>query len=638
MAALLLASLLLTSAGGAPTAAVTGWEARYEATLRGLCDALLSTQIANPADPDHGALVCPSVNPERHPLHSRAAEAVYPFAVLFQRSGDARYRDAALSLARWLFGLQHADGSWVEETNRAKGWTGTTADQLVSLAGAYTILRGEISPADRPRWERSIRSAAEFVANTFPRDNVNYQPTGAVALVMAAEALAEPAPEAWRRKADELIATTVAGINAENLLSGEGGGVDPGYNMAQSVGFLALYGRLTGNEGLRRRAADVLRAHLPFVYPNGSIDNSWGTRSFKWTYESGTKTAPGVYFSFALLADQDPRFGPAGLTCLEYLSTHATRGGFVTAGPGDADRADVNPPCLYSTFARAQSLAMALAFAPKAGRPAADGPAPTLVVPGADRVPAAATGWFRWFKTVNVAVVRTRSIMATVSAYGAVSRYGLGQVARGGSVTNLWMEGFGRNGFTQTSSVTVYKREEPLHLPDEGPLRPLTPRVECTIDGEIFSNLFESTGSLSVTEESDHVTVATRGRLRSAGGAASDVEYTITHRFYADRWSKQYALSSPGPRRVRIVEPFVRDPGLRVTKLGPRRVELRPPGGGVWRFSVDGAPRDLGLDCGAELDRYWSPFPAVACYPITVELTTEAGRPVSVTEIFVRDR
>jgi hypothetical protein len=626
---LLVACLPLLSADALATKRGGGWESSYEATLRALCDALLSTQITNPADPNRGALVCPSINPEKHPLHSRAAEAVYPLAVLFQRTGAARYRDASLLLGRWLFGRQRDDGGWVEETNGTTGWTGTTADQLISLAGAYSILKSHMPAADRPRWERSIRAAADFVARTFPRGNVNYQPTGAVALALAAEALGDPSP-AWRKQADALIAATVAGINADDLLTGEGEGVDPGYNLAQSIGFLALYGRLTGDETLRDRAADVLRAHLPFIYPNGSVDNSWGTRSFKWTYESGTKTAPGVYFSFALLGDRDPRFASAGLLCWKYLTGHSMRRGLVIAGPGERTHADVNPPCLYSTFARAQSLAMALAYAPKGGAAAADGRGRAT---GADRM-ASAAGWFHWFKTVNVVVVRTRTIMATVSAYGAASRYGLGQVTRGGSVTNLWMEGFGRSGFAQTSSVSVYKREEALHMPDEAALRPLTPRVECTIGGELFSNLFESAATMTVAAQADHVVVISRGRLHSVTGAASDVEYTITHRFYRDRWTRQYSLASPTRRSVRIVEPFVREPGLEVKPVAPRLVELRPKGGRAWRFSVEDGPADLTVDCGAESDRYWSPFPAIECYPVVVVLATTPNESVSLTEAF----
>ena len=61
-----------------------------------LCDALVKTQITNKADSNYGALVCPSENPENHPIHSRAAESVYPFAIAYKLTGKPIYREAAL--------------------------------------------------------------------------------------------------------------------------------------------------------------------------------------------------------------------------------------------------------------------------------------------------------------------------------------------------------------------------------------------------------------------------------------------------------------------------------------------------------------------------------------------------------------
>src|SRR6185312_2126659 len=105
--AVLLGCLLACASGRA-------LDARYDRTLITLCDALVATQISDPASPDFGALVCPSTNPQIHPLHSRAAEAVYPFAVAYRRTKDPRYRDAAVHLAHWLIGKQQSRGAWGE--------------------------------------------------------------------------------------------------------------------------------------------------------------------------------------------------------------------------------------------------------------------------------------------------------------------------------------------------------------------------------------------------------------------------------------------------------------------------------------------------------------------------------------------
>ncbi len=600
-------------------------DASYANTLTPLCDSLLATQITDPAAADFGALVCPSTNPQPHPLHSRAGEAVYPFAVAYRRTHDVRYRDAAVALARWMIGKQQPRGAWGEAWPKYDAWTGTTADQLISLAGAYPLLRDELTPADRTAWETAMRHAADFVVQTFPVGNINYHPTGAVALLLTAEALHDPVP-AWLAKADSLVALTFKAVNADGLLTGEGEGVDLGYNLAQSIGYLALYGILKSDESIRDRAAALLRTHAFFVYPNGAIDNSWGTRSYKWTYESGTKTAPGVYFTFALLADKDPSFGPAGQRCLDYLTAHAMETGVVTGGPHVNRHASLTPPCLYSTFARAQSIALALTYEAKA------------VAGGAGALlPAQQKNWYHFFPTVNVVVLRTDRIMATVSAYGAINRYGRGQVSRGGSITDLWVEGFGRDGFAQASSATVYRREEDIHMPDEPALRPLTPRAECTIDGIYYTNLFEAEGKMSVSQEGEAIVVTTTGHLRTVTGEASAVEYRLTHRFFDDHLTKEWEFSSPRSQEIRIVEPFVKDPDFRVERTAPLRVKLRPGGRDAWMFAVERGPAGCAVSCDEDATPYWSPFPGVNGFPIVVTVVTTPGQPTTVETSFGRD-
>ncbi|SDR67806.1 hypothetical protein [Opitutus sp. GAS368] len=602
-------------------AAARAIEAQYDRLLLTLCDALVATQITDPASADCGALVCPSTNPQVHPLHSRAAEAVYPFAIAWRRTHDPRYRDAAVKLARWLIGKQQPRGAWGEAWPNFDGWAGTTADQLISLAGAYPFLRNELTPADQTAWEGAIRRAAAYIVQAFPVGNINYHPTGAVALLLAAEAVRDPVP-AWLAKADALVALTFRAVNADGLLTGEGQGVDLGYNLAQSIGFLALYGILKSDESIQERAAALLRTHASFVYPNGAVDNSWGTRSYKWTYESGTKTAPGVYFTFALLADRDPDFGAAEQSCLDYLTTHALHDGLVTTGPHADQHASLTPPCLYSTFARAQSIAMALTYAP--GR-AARGPAVRQ------------KNWHRFFPSVGVTVLRTDHLMATVSAYGAIDRYGRGQVSRGGSITNLWLEGFGATGFAQSSSVSVYRREEDIHMPDESALQPLTPRAECTIDGVYYTTLFEAEGRMSVTEEPGAVVVTTEGRLRSSTGAAAGVTYRLTHRFFGDHVTKEWTFVSPHPQVIRLVEPFVRDPDLVVAQTAPQRVRLGFGGDKAWAFAVERAPTGNTLTCNEDATPYWSPFPGVNGRPVIVTLTTTPGQPTTVETSFGPD-
>jgi hypothetical protein len=237
-----------------------------------------------------------------------------------------------------------------------------------------------------------------------------------------------------------------------------------------------------------------------------------------------------------------------------------------------------------------------------------------------------------------VTVLRTAHLMSTVSAYGAIDRYGRGQVSRGGSITNLWIEGFGPTGFAQSSSVSIYRREEDIHMPDEPALQPLTPRAECTIDGVYYSTLFEAEGRMSVTQEPGVVVVTTEGRLRSRTGAAAGVEYRLTHRFSDDRVTKEWTFTSPHPQVIRLVEPFVRDPALVVTQTTPRQVHLGFGGDKGWTFAVERHPAGSRVTCDEDTTPYWSPFPGVNGQPIVVTLTTTAGQPTFVETSFGPER
>jgi len=440
---------------------------RYLQALIPLVDQLLTTQITNPDDPDYGALISPSTNPQPNPRHSRAAEAVYPFAVAYKHTQDEKYRTAAVLLGNWLVSIQQDDGTWGESWPDHDGWNGTTADQLISLAGALDLIKKDLKPAERQAWETAITKAADFCVDRFPgTSNINYTPTAAVGLVLAHRVVENPRT-LWLEKAESLIAHVASRVNEDNLITGEGKGVDLGYNIAQTIGFIAWYGILQNSPETVDFAASVLKTHMYFMYPNGAMDNSWGTRSFKWMLESGSKTAPGVHFTFGLLVDKDPTILRGAGLALDWLENHSLDAeNRVVYGPHAYLHENSNPPSNYPTFARAQSIATAVEYAPEA----------TQIAP----IPAEQTNWVKYFPTTQTAVLRTERVMATLSSYANNLRYPLETAVRGGSATVVWFDGYGPNGFLQLSSPTQYRRIEKKHMPEGIDPLPLTPRIETT--------------------------------------------------------------------------------------------------------------------------------------------------------------
>jgi len=586
----------------------------YLKTLYQLSDLLLTTQITKTTDPAYGALVSPSTNPDKNPIHSRGAEAVYPFAVAFKHSQNAKYADAAVLLGNWLTTIQNAAGGWIEEWPSTGGWDGTTADQLISMAGAYTILKARLTTQENARWVDSITKSADFVQATFPRNNINYTPTGAVALVMASKAV--PAPKAsWLTKAASLMDTTLQSINTDNFITGEGSGVDLGYNIAQSIGYIAMYGLILPSATHVDRAASLLKTHEYFMYPNGAIDNSWGTRTYKWTLESGTKTAPGVYFSFALLADKDPTFQRGAQLALAFLRDQSENAkGWVAYGPHASRHATSDPPSNYSTFARAQSIATAIELGPSAVATApiwADG-----------------KNWFKYFPTVSTGVLRTDKIMATLSVYGQIGTYARETLVRGGSVSALWFEGYGPTGFLQVSSQTVYTRVEALHMPIEAALLPLTPRIETTA-GTYYTNVYDDKATLSMSASTDGTDAVATGALKSIAGAASGTTFTWSYQFGKDSYTKEVTVSSG--TNVRIVEPFVDNTGNQYELQGTDTFRITTVGGGVWQVKVVSSTGPYELVAGEDRAKYWSPFPGLDCYPLAIKLSAAGTNKIKYT-------
>lgn len=594
----------------------------YKTTLQSLCDVMLTTQINDPSDPDFGGFICPSTNPDLHPVHSRAAEVMYPFAIAYKLSNKTEYRDAAIKAGNWLIKIQETTGKkaggWSENwpDPAQKGWYGTTTDQLISMVGAYAILKPWLSKAEIEKWNLSMNAAADYIVATFPLGNINYNPTGAATLLFAHKVVDHP-KQSWLLKADSLMnENTLKDITREHFLTGEGNGVDEGYNIAQSIGYIALYAILKDDLRIKRIAADLLKTHELFVYPNGSVDNSWGTRSFKWNYESGTKTAPGVYFSFALLADMDPQFEAAGLKCLEYLNTRAMQDGWIGYGPHAGNHSSSLPPCNYSTFARAQSIALAIEYGAKTKKKAS--------------FPAQKSNWYKFFPDIKVAVIRTGKMMATVSAYGQIDRYSRASVSRGGSITNLWYDGFGENGFMQSSSSSSYERIEAMHMPVEKNLLPLTPRIEFSNDTAYYSNVFEASASMEVSKEPDHIKVVTAGNVQTIKGLKSNSNYRLTNRFYDSYLIKEITVEG-GSQHYRIVEPVVKDKGTTFLLKNDSTVVIKTAASSAeWELKVTGSTVPFKIMLGIDEDRYWSPFPGVEAYPIVINFSTISDKPQTV--------
>jgi hypothetical protein len=418
-------------------------------------------------------------------------------------------------------------------------------------------------------------------------------------------------------KAKQLAWEVAAAMDEDGFISAEGErafsgkyGADIGYEFDMSLWGLALYAKVSGDAAIHDLVRRSLTNHLYFVYPNGAIDGSWGIRSNKWT-TFGSQTADGSQILFGLMARDEPRGLTAAMRNLAYLRT-MMMGGFVGYGPHYWELYE--RPCIYPTFARAKNLAMTAEL-------------DLGTSPDMPPLPADARRWARVFPTVDVAVVRSDTMMGTMSAYrykdlDKRDRSKYMHRPAGGALTVLWAEGYG---FLQISSQTAYERWEPMHFPEAPGILSLTPRIEFENRNGYFTNLYEFDARMSVTDRMPaSAVVATTGEMRDRRLAQGGVGYTLAHRFSDGALEKSVTLRYRiDDAEVRIVEPIVRQPGVTFEAAGARTVFIN---GTSRRFRFEALEGDVTVETGRDEHRYWAPFPAVRCYPIVLKVRRAPGR------------
>ncbi len=220
-------------------------KAAFGETLFSLDSTLLTLQVTDTADEAYGALWCPLCQL----YHTRAAEAVYPFAYHFSLNGDTTCRDAAIRLGAWLIAQQESDGSWKETPEE---WTGTTTDQLLMMAQSFPLLERYLSEDEKENWKRSMMAAGDYLAEVMEPAfaSINYVATTAATMAVLNKLLPDTV---YENKARNLAHQVVAMMDPDHFITGEGGrvngvkyGVDLTYNMEMSLWGLALYARISG--------------------------------------------------------------------------------------------------------------------------------------------------------------------------------------------------------------------------------------------------------------------------------------------------------------------------------------------------------------------------------------------------------
>lgn len=433
------------------------------ALLEQWCDGLLEHQIPAQAGPRlAGGFLCPACAR----VHGRSADAVYPLLYMAERTGQDRYRQAAEAVYEWSEQVSsRSDGSYFNDTNAT--WQGITVFSVIAQ-GEALLYRGQaLSVGTRARWQARMAKALDFLHGYIDaaQANINYPITCAAAMAVGWRVLGR---ERDGRKARELARRAIGYLTDEGLIFGEGKpndlvtpkgyrAVDLGYNVEESLGALATYGLLMGDDAVLRETERAMRGHLPFLLPDGGWDNSWGSRSAKWTYW-GSRTSDGCQIAYGLLAGRDPLFAEAAWRNFESYRA-CTQGKLLHGGPMYAPAGQA--PCIHHTFCHAKALAAWLDHGVS--------PRPGLALPRETQ-----RGW-RQMPSVGVGLITQGPWTATLSDYDYDP-----QLHPTAGLTLLWHRDAGP---LVAATMPEYQLVEPnnMQLPD--PLDNIcqTPRAE--VDG-----------------------------------------------------------------------------------------------------------------------------------------------------------
>lgn len=495
------------------------------------CDRMIEALVTAKGHPDEGGIWCKACGT----VHGRSGDAVFPFYYMYLVSGKAKYREAAKRLLLYISRTQEEDGGWRNEPE--SNWKGTTVFQLLALCHAYdqltqsSTVNSDYSDemkdslrADRAELLPLIASSAQWVSNTFGDGgdtNINYYLSSALALQLADRIVEKPH---YSKQAKRLIHHFIdTRLSYDGWLYGEKtrmrpftqltSTIDIGYNLDMSIGAMSEYARLTNDSKVLAAAVLALTAHMNMMYPDGSIDNSFGSRNYKWTL-FGSKTAHGSQMAFMLLVNEHPAFLRAAELNTSYLkrSLRYCDGLF---GYGPMHERLFEHGCIHSTINRSDALSVAAAYATGLYMPTKT-----------ERLPTEESFGARSFKELAVIQLRQQKWMATVSCTSVRN------APTGGAISYLWHE---EAGPIQLGAMTSYRQYEAYNMPQALPHmdQPITSRIELVHEGRVYSNLYEHDAHGAVDANRNRAEAVVNGRLK----AVDDRSCYDCAAFYSIRYS-----------------------------------------------------------------------------------------------------
>jgi len=472
--------------------------------LKDWCDSLIKLQINNTDRIElDGGLLCPACGL----MHGRCCDLVYPLVYLYTVTDDEKYVKSAEMLSDWAeSNLKDRYGLYRNDFNT--DWIGVSSFHADCLYEALNIGKGKISEALYKKLYDRFISLTDIIYSWFEiyRLNIvtNYYGGGANCL---AERFALTGEERFRQRAIEWIETVLERTSGDGLTVGEGYDkngktceadshgcyqVDIGYNFEETVNFVIKVGKLLGCEKYVLQGKHLMHTLIDFILPDGGIDNSFGSRSIKWTYY-GSRTSDGIACGLAL-CPEEKLFTEAAFRNFE-LMKKLTDKGLLYGGAMYREAGEV--PCIHHAFEHAKALTAMCVSAIKY-RHIVDLPCES--VGKAD------------YPSAGVRLVRKKEVIGSfyIGAYDNVPQ----AVAVGGSLSLMYSR---KIGAVIASTVAQYSLAEPKNMQypkNMSPVYSMNPRIDRGAYSQRFSKEF--------TAHFKGDTLFVEGKLADARGNLSD--------------------------------------------------------------------------------------------------------------------
>lgn len=564
----------------------------YSDLLRDWCDGMLSLQMPeNGHSTLSGGLVCPACRR----MHGRSADAILPMMYMAKQTGEEKYLRSARALFRWSESMYRGEGAYVNDIDN--GWTGITVFFSSQLGENLLWFSDLLTEQERQQWRERFFQTAQYVYKNIDKigGTINYPAAGAYNMALAGTLSEGLQREQFFARARELAGFTCGHILPDGLIYGEAHpldaltekkhrGIDIGYNLEETIPALLEYAHLTGDVQVETLAMKALRTHLKFYLPDGGMDNSFGSRSYKWSWW-GSRTSDGIQAAAALVGDKCPEFQKAAYENARLLRS-CTHDGLLYGGPMFREVGE--EPCVHHTFCHAKVLAKALIYGPGEGTAEA-----IPMEPGITRYP-----------EIGTYLIRKGKWRATLTEYDY--EYCPASHGTGGALTLLWHETAGAVCVGTMNRYYVAEANNMQILPGGEELC-LTPRIEYRERGTLYRSIQDLSARL--IREAQGLSFLAEGVLadeQQRGDTPCRTRYEFTE--------DSVVITAEAQTDSVFVLPVVAGKADRVSPVSQREVVMLREGAQI-RILTDSPISPEEPDC-----RIFSPTGGFLAFPVRVPM------------------